>query len=245
MGRPKLKHIDDFRGLLQNYQPGSEARKLLTDLDLVLLMGPTSSGRNTIINELLKTGDYHFIVSDTTRPKRINNSVEEQDGVEYWFRTEDEVLADLQAGNYLEAAIIHDQQVSGMSIRELRKASEMHKIAINEVQPDGANAVWHIKPNTKFVFVLPPSFGVWMQRLRGRSAMPEEEIRSRLESALVEITRALEESYYNLVINDEFHACTKLLHSFFKIGELDTTKEEAARSHAVQLLEDIHVYLNR
>ena len=243
MERPKLKDIKLFQAVLQGYKPSEEAKQILAKTELVLLMGPTCSGRNTIINELLKSGDYHFIVSDTTRPKRINNGVSEKDGVEYWFRSEEDVLKELQAGQFLEAAIIHDQQVSGMSIRELKKACDINKIAINEVQLDGAHAVWEIKPDTKFIFVLPPSFEVWMQRLRGRGEMPEDEVRSRLESAIVEIEHALEESYYKLVINDEFHACTKLLHDFFKNNIFDMDREQDARAYASNLLSDIHHYL--
>ena len=91
------------------------------------MISVTAGGRNTIIDQLLKSGDFHYIISDTTRHKRANNGVMEQDGREYWFRSEDEILADLKAGNFLEAAIIHNQHVSGISIRELKKASKRVK----------------------------------------------------------------------------------------------------------------------
>lgn len=245
MELPKLKDVEAFRKILQNYKLSPEAHKVLLDTDLVLLIGPTSAGRNTIINELVKTGRYHYLVSDTTRPKRYNNGAIEQDGVEYWFRPEEDILSDLKAGLFLEAAIIHNQQVSGMSIRELKKAWETRKIAVSEVQPDGAESIWNLKPDAKFVFVLPPSFKVWMQRLRDRGAMSEEEVRKRLESALTEIGSALERPYYKLVVNDEFHACTRVIDAFFAKGRLNADDEQHARGHATNLISDVRAFLGK
>ena len=243
MERPKLKLLSEFQELLKGYHPSIEAQEILSKTRLVLLVGTTSSGRNTIINELLKSGDYHYMVSDTTRPKRQNNGVWEQEGVEYFFRNEEDYLHDLKTGMYLEAAIVHGQQVSGASIRELNNANRAGKIAINEVTPDGATTIHGIKPDAKIVFILPPSFDVWMQRLRGRGHMPEDEVRIRLQSALEEIDRALKEPIYKLVINDEFHACTNLLNKYFMHNVLDSDKELKARDHAVHLLGDVQSYL--
>src|SRR5690349_7662236 len=98
-----LKHIDEFREVLANYHLSDEAKQTLNDLHLVLMVGPTSSGRNTIIRELVKTGSYHFIVSDTSRKPRHNDGILEQNGREYWFREEADMLQDLRHGMFLEA----------------------------------------------------------------------------------------------------------------------------------------------
>src|SRR5947209_4084329 len=120
----ELVHKAEFHTLLADYKLSKASLLTLSQTKLVLLVAPTSSGRNTIIRELLKTGDYYFIVSDTTRKPRVNDGIPERDGVEYWFRSEEEVLEDIKQGKYLEAAVIHEQQVSGISIRELQKANE-------------------------------------------------------------------------------------------------------------------------
>src|SRR5699024_8737685 len=132
-----------------------EAKALLARTRLVLLVGPSSSGRNTVINELLKTGKYHAIVSDTTRLPRVNNGIPEENGREYWFRAEADVLHDLQNGSFLEAAIIHKQQVSGISMRELAAAADEGKVAINEIEVVGADNIHAAKPDALFVFMLP------------------------------------------------------------------------------------------
>src|ERR1700712_1679606 len=152
-----LKHYTEFKEVLETYHVSDSAKATLEDLTLVLLLGPTSSGRNTIIEHQLKTGNYNFIVSDTTRPPRTNDGVLETNGNEYWFRSEEEVLADLKAGQFLEAELIHDQQVSGISIRELEKARAQNKIAITDVDLGGMHKIMLAKPDTIAVMVLPPS----------------------------------------------------------------------------------------
>ncbi len=100
----QLTHVDEFRRLLAGYQPSKDSLHGLDQLRLVLLVGPSSSGRNTIINQLVKSGAYYVVVSDTTRQPRVNNGILEVNGREYWFRSEVDILADLKEGKFLEAS---------------------------------------------------------------------------------------------------------------------------------------------
>lgn len=239
----KLDHIDDFRKILADYQLSATAHETLKRINLVLLVGPTSSGRNTIINELVKTGEFHQIVSDTTRKPRSNNGIMEQDGREYWFRKEEDLLQDLRDGNFLEAAIIHNQQVSGISIRELAAAADEGKFAINEIEIVGADNIYAAKPDTKFYFVIPPSFDEWMTRMRGRGELPVDEVRRRLESAIVEINTALTRPYYQFIINDTFKHTTRDIHYLSKGGTPDVIMAERAKTIAEQLVIDTKQFL--
>lgn len=198
----KLEHLEEFRQVLAHYHVSDASKQILDQTKLALLVAPTASGRNTVIKELLKTGDYHFIVSDTTRHPRVNDGVAEQDGVEYWFRSEEEILADLRAGKFLEAAIIHNQQVSGISIRELEQAKSEGKIATTDIEIVGIHNIMQAKPDTIAIFMLPPSFDDWMARIDSRGDMKLEEKRRRLQSAEAEFKAALEHDYFVFVIND-------------------------------------------
>jgi guanylate kinase len=239
----ELTQIDAFKKVLADYHLSDEAKATLAATELALLVGPTSAGRNTIINELLKSGHYHQIVSDTTRQPRSNNGVMEQNGVEYWFRSEDEILADLEAGAFLEAAIIHEQQVSGISIRELEAAANEGKIAINEIEVVGADNIHAAKPDTMFFFVLPPSFDEWMARMSGRGTLPEDEVRRRLESAVKEITIALERDYYCFMVNDTFVQTAHKIDAVVTTKANDSVDQEHGRTVAQQLLADTKAHL--
>jgi guanylate kinase len=240
----KLNHFQDFQDVLSHYHMSTHAREVLDSVNLVLLIGPSSAGRNTIIRELMKSGDYKNVVSDTTRNKRTNNGVLEQNGVEYWFRSEEEILDDLKNGEFLEAAIIHNQQVSGMSIRELESIQNEQKIAINEVQIDGAKNVHDAKPNTRIFFVIPPSFDIWIERTHGRGELPRDEIRRRLESARKEYAHALEHDFYTFIINDDLMTAVRDIDHIVKTGEIDSAKQESGRNATRKLLEATEAYLN-
>ena len=233
----ELKQIEKFRAVLNNYTPSETAKKALEKIELVLLVGPTSSGRNTIMNELVKTGDYHIVVSDTTRQPRINNGIPEQNGREYWFRTEEDILADLEAGNFLEAAIIHNQQVSGISVRELQSAADEHKIAINEIEVVGADNIHAASPEAKFLFVIPPSFEEWMARMTSRGALPEDEVARRLGSAVSELETALGRNYYIFVVNDTFQLSAQRVNAIIKQNKVEPEEQLRSKAIAQELLE--------
>ena len=87
-----LKHKDEFISALEHYAPSQEAIDTLATMPLVILLSVTGGGRNTIINRLVETGRYHFIVSDTTRPAKVRNGELEVDGEAYHFRDEEDVI---------------------------------------------------------------------------------------------------------------------------------------------------------
>ena len=239
----QLQHINEFKESLKNYQLSESARQTLSDLRLVLMVGPTSSGRNTVIRELVKTGAYHFIVSDTTRQPRANGGVMEQNGLEYWFRSEEEVLQEVKQGEFLEAAIIHEQQVSGISIRELEIARQTQKIAITEVEIMGAKNTHKAKPDTSIIFSVPPGFQEWMNRLHNRGKLPQDEIRRRLESACLEFDSALTQDYYHFVINDDIDEAVAQVDLMARIGQFDEDREAEARELVKQLYQQTRDYL--
>lgn len=239
----KLEKIEEFRQVLAHYKVSDEALWALQNVDLVLLIGPSSSGRNTIINELVKKGGYHLVISDTTRQPRVNNGILEQSGHEYWFRSEADILADLRAGKFLEAAIIHNQQVSGVSIRELQAAADAGEIAINEIEIVGASHVHELIPTARFLFIVPPSFDEWVTRMNARGTLPAEETKRRLESAVNEFTSALKEDYFTFVINNDFGHTLKQVAAIIHGEKLNTAEQEAAKVVVRQLLIDTQTFL--
>ncbi|HET8991940.1 MAG TPA: hypothetical protein VFN31_02820 [Candidatus Saccharimonadales bacterium] len=241
----ELKQIDEFRKVLSDYQLPEAAKSALEQIELVMLVGPSSSGRNSIINELLKSGSYHYVISDTTRQPRENNGVLEQNGREYWFRTEDEILDDLKAGKFLEAAIIHNQQVSGISIRELQAAADERKIAIDEIEVVGADNIHKVAPEVIFLFILPPSFDEWMVRMNARGTLPEDETRRRLESAINEVSIALDRNFYCFIVNDTFVKTATKVDDIAHGQVISTEEQAAARKVAKQLIADTKAYLNQ
>lgn len=225
---PALNHYQEFKSILDNYQISGRALAAIKDLKLVVLLGPSSGGRNTIIRQQVGTGRYYHIVSDTTRPPRVNDGIMEKDGVDYYFRTEEEMLADIKAGEFLEAEIIHGQQVSGISIRELEKAKLMDKIAINDIDLGGVHNVMKAKPNTCAVMIVPPSFEEWQSRLAGRGVMSPDEYKRRLQTAERIFEDGLKQNYYQYVISENVSQSSAIIDAIVE-GESNPHQERGSR----------------
>jgi len=233
-----------FQAVLKNYRPSDSAIEKLSKTKIALFNGPTASGRNTIMERLVATQKYQQIVSDTTRHPRENNGVLEQSGVEYWFKTEEELLAGLKAGKYIEAAIIHDQQVSGVSVKEIERAAEQHKIAVNDIQPEGVEAFKMYKSDTICIFVIPPDIKTWLARLSRRGGMSAVERERRIASCQTELEHALSADYYHFVINNNLEDVVSEVDSICQHPELHTTSAKTSRV-ANTLLDDVRVYLSK
>jgi guanylate kinase len=239
----ELVHRSEFAEILTQYSLSSTALQTLKQTKLVLLTAATASGRNTIINQLLRTGEYHYIVSDTTRKPRVNDGIPEKDGREYWFRSEVEVLNDLRAGEFLEAEIIHGQQVSGISIRELEAANASNKIAITDVDIGGTRNIMQLKPDTIPILVLPPSFEEWQRRIMGRGKMPTEEFKRRLQTAARIFDSGLEFKDFKIVINDTVDKAVLAVHQLATQHRPQTDIQEKGRQLAEQLQIETNMFL--
>lgn len=200
-----LKNKKEFADILGRYKVSEHASTVLHSVDYVVLIGPAGAGRNTIINQLVAEHDFQQIISDTTRPPKFRDGQMEQHGVNYFFRTEEGMLEDLREGEFLEAELIHDQQVSGTSIRELAKAVALGKPAINEVEFGGAQNVLAAKPDTKVIAILPPSFDEWQARFSAREEITKREFINRVKTAQKVINLIREEPKARVVINADYH----------------------------------------
>lgn len=67
---------------------------------IVALVGKSGSGKDRILRELCSNGNYHEIISNTTRPIREN----EVDGVNYHYLTNEEFARKKANGEMLETA---------------------------------------------------------------------------------------------------------------------------------------------
>ncbi len=239
---PVLRLRKEFRQALSNYHMNPRAQRVLNNTPYVVLNGPTSTGRNTVIRELLKTDHYYYMTSDTTRPPRYNDGVLEKDGEEYFFRSEEDMLQDVQNGEYLEAELIHNQQVSGQSIREFEKANRLGKIALNEIEILGILAVKQQKPDTIAILLLPPSFDEWLARIQGRTAVNQVELNRRLRTAIKIFTVALEQDVFTFVVNKDLARAVRIIDEIAR-GELTQQNRPKDIALIKELLQQTTDYL--
>jgi guanylate kinase len=240
---PSLARRGEFEAALGGYRPSAETLAIMANTPLVTLTAPSATGRNTIINELVKTGRYHFIISDTTRPPRKNKGEWEQNGREYFFRDEQAMLHDITEGRFVEAEIIHNQQVSGINAREIERANREGRIAITDVDIEGGINIARLKPGAITICVLPPTFDSWIARMRGRSDFTAEELHRRLQQATKVFRLALSHNNFVFVINDDFRQAVQTVDDIASKGVHHAENETKAHRVAEMLYHDTVNYL--
>jgi guanylate kinase len=96
------------------------------------------------------------------------------------------------------------------------------------------------------VFLLPPDFKTWQQRLQRRygDVVDAADHRLRLQTALEELEQLLNTNYYVAVINDELNATFEQIQTVTTSRNHTTPNDPAARKIAKQLAQDIQAYLD-
>lgn len=172
---------------------------------LFVVSAPSGTGKTTVVERLVQVvPDIALSRSYTSRAAREGES----DGVDYNFisRTRFEEL--VAAGAFLEwATVFGNLYGTAASDSERLLATGRDLVLVIDVQ--GARQVRARCSDTVGVFVMPPSFSVLEERLRGRSKDAEAAIQRRLATARSEVAAFLEYDY--VVINDELDACVDRL----------------------------------
>lgn len=162
---------------------------------LVVLSGPSGVGKSTIIKQLLEDPRYGLSVSATTRAPRPG----EKDGVDYWFITREEFERRIRAGEFLEYAVVHGQNMYGTLRSEVERLTALGRVVLLDIDVQGARLVRKTGLGV-YVFIMPPSIDELMRRLDGRHTETADVIARRLETAKAEI--AAKNEYDHVVVND-------------------------------------------
>lgn len=236
---------DQLQEAIKNYRPSDETVDLVRRVPLVLFVGISGAGKDTVKQRLLATGNYYNYVSHTTRQPRENHGKLEVNGEDYFFITRDQALTMLQNGDYIEAKE-YSGNIYGTSRAGLLEAQRAAKIAINDVEVQGVDEYKHLSSNVIAIFLLPPSYEEWKRRLQGRYTQSDsgsDNMHLRVATAVKELKYALDAGYYHFVINDNLDAavtaCDQIAHSHDEFHSKDTEAREVAK----RLLNDIESHL--
>ncbi|MBR3895019.1 MAG: guanylate kinase [Clostridia bacterium] len=149
---------------------------------LIVVSGPSGSGKGTVNKRLLQSEDFVFSVSATTRAPREG----EVDGVNYHYITREDFECRIRNGEMLEYTT-YCQNYYGTPLKEALAVLESGKNLLLEIEVEGALNVKRAYPEAVLIMLLPPSFAVQEARLRGRCSEEEEVIQRRLERTREEL----------------------------------------------------------
>ena len=226
---------------INNYQTTQEAKALLRSTKIALLVGIAGAGKDTIKKRLLAEGGFSDIVSHTTRPPRSNNGMDEKDGIDYYFVDDQIIEPMIDDQKFIEAKYVHGT-VYGTSISELQRAHDGNKVAVTDVDVQGVDEYKQLADETVAIFILPPNYSTWRQRLEKRyhsASEFEAEWPKRRASAIRELERALSVSYYHFLINDDIDRAVKVTKSIAMSDDSHNRQDDEARLIARDLLDEI------
>ncbi len=173
---------------------------------ILILSGPSGCGKSTLLKEVYKDiDDYYFSISTTTREPRIG----EENGVDYFFVSKDEFEKDIENGDFLEYAKVHDNYY-GTSLKPINKALEESKLVIFDIDVQGHEIVRNkLDAIVTSVFITTPSLEVLETRLNSRNTDSSEIIEKRIKNAKGEVEYFQDYDY--LIINDDLQTAAKQL----------------------------------
>ncbi|MFC2967447.1 guanylate kinase [Acidimangrovimonas pyrenivorans] len=160
---------------------------------LVILSSPSGAGKSTLARRLMQWDPtLSFSVSATTRTPRPG----EVDGADYFFRSREEFLAMVEAGEMLEHAEVFGN-FYGTPRAPVEQAMEAGRDTLFDIDWQGGQQIRNspLGRDVISVFVLPPSIAELERRLRGRGQDSEEVIAGRMEKSQAEISHWAEYDY--------------------------------------------------
>ena len=168
---------------------------------LFVISAPSGTGKTTVVERLVERC-AHLRQSRSYTSRRARTG--EIDGVDYNFVSREVFEGMVRRGEFLEWADIFGN-LYGTSRRDTAAAlaSGVDLALVIDVQ--GARQVRQQTPDSVGIFVLPPSYAVLAERLRGRNQDPPASIERRLATARAEVGAVDEYEY--VVINDELDRC--------------------------------------
>ena len=167
---------------------------------LYIVSAPSGAGKSSLIQALLKTQplyDTQVSISHTTRAKRPGENHAEH----YYFVSHDEFRQMIEEDAFLEYAEVFGNYY-GTSRKAIEQILSTGVDVFLDIDWQGAQQIRKKMPQSRSIFILPPSKDELDRRLRGRGQDSDEVIAKRMAQAVAEMTHYAEYDY--LIVNDDF-----------------------------------------
>ncbi len=183
----------------------------------LIISGPSGSGKDTLIDELIKRdSDIITSTSFTTRKPREN----EENGKDYYFVSDQEFREAIENNQMLEYVKYHSYYYGTPKFFIDEKISQ-GKIVILKIDVIGAERVRKLYENSVSIFIMPPSLETLRERLVNRNTEKKDEIIKRLEIAKKEILKSDDFDYIivNNKLDEAVESAIKIINIHKKINE--------------------------
>lgn len=225
--------------LVAGYKPRPEVLKAMADIKILATVGPSASGKTTLMKALVaKSPKVKFILDETSRVPRPN----EVNGKDFLFRTKGEILEDLKKGELVQLAIGPNGELYSTRLSSYPK----DRVGIIALIPSAVKNFRQLP--IKFfqaAFIIPYSFEVWQKWLAKQSKAGDwsrEKLQSRLAEAKQSYEFALADKDIHFVLNDDIDRASARLQQILE-GK-SSSDEDLARITAEENYQQLLKLLN-
>jgi guanylate kinase len=167
---------------------------------IIILAAPSGAGKTTIKSRLLASmpEQLSFSISAATRKIRAG----EQDGVDYFFITEEAFKHKIDNKQFIEWEMVYPGSYYGTTVDEMHRIWGENKTPILDIDVQGALRVKEIYGDQALaIFIKPPSLAVLKERLEKRGTDNADQIKTRIDKAAEEIS--FSNNFDHIVLNDD------------------------------------------
>lgn len=212
----------ELKRMVMEYKPNPDTVQHLGNLHLLMVVGPSGVGKTTLV----KACGLPEVIGDASRPPRPG----EQNGVEYWFRPEAEMIAEARAGRYVQIAVGSEGDIKATHASSFpAEGCAVFAVAASAVPTFRGLSF----AETSTAVIVPPDYESWMQRINGHD-LSAESLAMRLREAKQSYEFALADESSRFVLNDDIPSAVSRLQSVVR-GEVPDRHEDA-RAVAGELL---------
>ncbi len=197
---------------------------------LYIVSAPSGAGKSSLVNALLKRLSFAYLsISHTTRPMRPG----EVNGEHYHFVSAEVFLDRVKQGDFLEYAQVFGNYY-GTSRSYVEGQLARGRDVILEIDWQGARQVRQLIPDSRGLFILPPSLDALRERLEKRAQDSAEVIERRMNEAMSEMSHY--EEYDYLLFNDDFYQTLDEMCSILIARRLRTPVQTRLHADTLQQL---------
>lgn len=197
---------------------------------LFVVSAASGTGKTSLVKALLeRVNNLHVSVSHTTRGQRPG----ELDGVHYHFAQKEDFLALVNEGGFIEYAEVFGNYYGTAQRTVKDQLAKGHDVLL-EIDWQGAEQVRKLFPESRQIFILPPSQFDLRQRLSNRGTDSVEVIEHRLSCAVEDMQQYVNFDY--VIINDDFNKALHDLESVIIANRLVLTQQAARHEQLIQKL---------
>jgi len=184
---------------------------------LVIISGPSGSGKGTVVKELVQKEDFALSISATTRTPRTG----EIDGTHYYFYDKETFENMKKQNELLEWAEFCDNYY-GTPRKYVEQQMLEGKNVILEIEVQGALQIKKLYSDCILVFLVPPDVKELKKRLIQRGTEDKQTIDRRMNRAIEEMEFVPQYDY--IVINDTVEAAAEAICAIVKAESMKSSR---------------------